>query len=81
MWNGSHPPGRIIAVRCTRTHVTRVASQGRRKWVSALSWRAVVTVVLVVYPLLVQRPRDDDDADDVADDERWCTRILRTHVT
>jgi len=41
MWNGSHPPGRIIAGHCTyvhtysRTHVTRV--QGRHKWVGALT--------------------------------------------
>lgn len=35
MWNGSHPPDRIIVGSvCTRTHVTRV--QGRHKWVGAL---------------------------------------------
>jgi len=70
MWNGSHPPGRIIAGHCTyvhtysRTHVTRV--QGRHKWVGALTLarsraraRAVVTVVLVVHTPCAFNDPDD----------------------
>jgi hypothetical protein len=68
MWNGSHPPGRIIAGHYTyvhtysRTHVTRV--QGRHKWVGALTLarsraRACGRYCRPrrAYPLRVQRPR------------------------